>query len=215
MTDLEAAQIEACEAEPVILEAEPIDLDPAKVNRTLKALAYKQRDLDEYDAAAADERAELHARHTREASELEDRIGRDRAPLAEAVGVLTRKLELVGHARIAADPGSRTWTLPAGRIAVGGGGVEKVWQDEAAVIAWAEKNCPDALEPQPKKLNKNKLWEAVKDSAVVERHKRQAPANPDGSVVYKGKPVPGLLVREKDRTVTPDPNLDAATEVEG
>jgi hypothetical protein len=208
MTD---TALEQAQDEWVELEAEPIDLDPAKVNRTLKALAYKQRDLNEYDLAADDERRELAARHAAESAELEDRIQRDRAPLVEAVGVLTRKLELVGHARLAADPGARTWTLPAGRIAVGGGGVEKVWQDEAAVIAWAEQHCPDALEEQPKKLNKNKLWEAVKAAAVVEKHGRQAPANDNGSIVVDGKPVPGLVVREKDRTVSPVANLDAAT----
>jgi len=192
-----------------LIEAEPVDLDPDRVNRTLKALAYKQRDLDEYDTAAEGERREQAERHAAERAELEDRITRGRSPLVESVAVLERKLQMVGHARLAADPGASTWKLPAGRIEIGGGGIEKEWGDEEALREWAKEHAPEALEPQPDKLNKNKLWEALKAHAVREEHKRQAPAREDGTVVIDGEVVPGITVKAKDRTVTPAPIKDA------
>lgn len=208
MTD--AADIEPADDWSVIDAPEPLDLDPVAVNKKLRALGHCQRRLDEYDAAAAAELADIDAAHAAERTELVDQIMRVREPLAESRDHLARILELTGRARIAADPGEGTWTLPGGRLEVGGGGIAKEWGSDADLLAWAQKYCPDAVnEPKPATVDKNKVWAAVKDAAVKDDHGRQAPASDDGTVWVSGEVVP-LIVKPKERTVTPVPDLTGA-----
>lgn len=188
---------------------EPVDVDPIKVARTLRALGHRTKDLNDFDATADDQRAELAAEYDQKRAELEDNIARTRQPLVETVGHLTRRLELTGLARLAADPGAPTWTLSGGKLVVGGGGIEKEWGTDDELLAWAQKHCPDAVnEPKPATVDKTKVWAAIKDAAVKTEHGRQAPATDDGTVTIDGATVP-LIVKPKPRTVTPEPDLDA------
>lgn len=188
---------------------EPVDLDPVAVNRKLRALGHAQRRLNEYDAAAMDELDELDGEYRAKRLEMEDRLMRGRVPLAASRDHLHTLLELVGRARIEADPGESTWTLPGGRLAVAGGGIEKEWGSDDDLLAWATKHCPDAVnDPKPATVDKNKVWAAIKDAAVKEEWGRQAPATDDGTVTLKGSTVP-IRVKPKPRTVTPEPDLDA------
>jgi hypothetical protein len=207
----EAAEIEPLVDDRSMIDApEPVDLDPVAVGRMLRACAHRTRDLRDYDATADDERAEMTARHDAERRELEDRLTRNRQPLVETVGYLERRLELTGLARLAADPGAPTWTLNGGKLVVGGGGIEKEWGSEDDLREFAAVHCPEALTPQPDKVVKAAIWAFIKDDAVKTQHGRQAPATKDGTVTVDGDTVPIRIVA-KPRTITVEPDLDAAT----
>lgn len=213
---LEDAWWEDHDAWDFAAEPAPVDgADEDQINRRMLAYRHHLRRLDGYDQAAESELAAFDRLAEAKRLEIEERIARNRAPLVQPVEYLGRVLELTGLAIVAKDPKHPTIAVPAGKLVVGGGGVEWEWSDEPDVLAdqlaYVRENCPvayDVPQPEPRVL-KNKLKAAVKDLAVVMVDGRQAPAHAEGLIVDRtGCPIPGVLVKPKPRTITVEPSRE-------
>lgn len=184
--------------EPFDLNEPPAPiLDADRIDRYLAALHRAERDATEFEKVAEKRREQLEAR-----------IQRQGQPLAEKVGWLRRCLEL-SHAGLLADDPKRTrMVFPNGVLASKAGGVEWAWEDEGEALAWAMLNAPEAVvwpEPPPCRIDKPALKAAAKPKTLTKgRDGSQVPAHEDGSVVIGSEIVPGVTVKAKPRTFTPE-----------
>lgn len=197
--DPEQALVEDLAAIDFDAEPEPLT-DTYALNGRMRALARESRLLEQFDADAE-----------RFINEMHDQIARQRAPRAKRVQWLSDSLAL-SHAGIyAADDKATTVVLPAGDLSSKAGGVEWVWADDDALLLWAAKHLPDAVDqkPAPKPtVDKNAVKKALAAGALADKpHPKapQAPRREDGAVVHDGQVVPGVRVVAKPRTFEAKP----------
>lgn len=175
-------------------------LDADRIDRTFAALHRAEQAASDFQQLAERRRADLEAR-----------IARQGRPLAEKVGWLRRSLELSAAALHADDPKRTRMVFPNGTLASKAGGTEWEWTDEAAALAWARVHCHDAVvypDPPRPRVDKNILKAAAKPKTLkVGPDKSQVPAHEDGSVVIESEIVPGVTVKARPRTFTPEVSL--------
>lgn len=177
-------------------------LDADRIDRRLAAYHRAKAEAEAFEKLAEARRSDLEAR-----IELQGR------PLAEKVGWLQRSLEL-SHAGLFADDPKRTRiTFTNGVLTSKAGGVEWDYPEpgteaEDDLVAWVQTECPDAYVPPvepPARYDKNALKAAAKPKTLTKgRDGSQVPAHDDGSVVIGSEIVPGVTVKAKPRTFTPE-----------
>lgn len=176
------ALVDRIENDPESIDADAWlirDLDRA--DRTLRKLA-------RFDAEMAD----IEALYQQRLEELKLWVEGERKRDARRREFFEACLAVFHQARLAADPRAKTLRLPSGEHRSYGGQPAWTYTDEAAFVAWAEKNRPDLLRKDPKPNR-----DAVKKAFHVK----------DGQAVTdEGEVVPGLLVEDAERTFTPKPN---------
>lgn len=183
-------------------EPEPLqDLD--LIDRHGRRLARATAELADFDRIAA---AEL--------ADVVDRQDRNRRPLVEKVGWLTRSLELAHQAIIAEDPTRTRIILPNVTLASKAGSVEWVWPDPKddptgyeMLMAWLQANQP-ALIRAPKipdaEPDKNAIKAFAKPHTVTKHYGDTIPAA-EGHVLADGAEIiPGVHVVARPRTYKPE-----------
>lgn len=183
-------------------EPEPLQ-DLEQIDRHGRRLAKATAELADFDRIAAQELADIQARHDH-----------NRRPLVEKVGWLTRALQLAHQAIIAEDPTRTRITLPNVTLASKAGGVEYVWPDPAKdpagyqmLLDWLQAHHPAAIrapkipDAEPDK-NAIKAW--VKAQTVTKRYGDTVPAAEGAVVTPDGEVIPGVHVIARPRTYKPE-----------
>lgn len=201
MTDFDSWEDDA--AIDFATEPEPALQDLDQIDRHGRRLARATAELNDFDRIAAAEHADMV-----------DRQERNRRPLVEKVGWLTRTLELAHQAIIAEDPTRTRVTLPNVTLASKAGSVERVWPDpktdphgHAALIDWLIANHPEMIlpvKPEPVNPDKNAIWAWVKANTVTKVYGDTVPAAEGAVVTPDGEVIPGVHVIARPRTYKPE-----------
>mgnify|MGYP003509798851 CR=1 FL=1 len=184
-------------------EPEPALQDLDQIDRHGRRLARATAELADFDRIAAAEHADMV-----------DRQERNRRPLVEKVGWLTRTLELAHQAIIAEDPTRTRVTLPNVTLASKAGTCEWVFADPKAdpdgyrmmMDALQRMNpavirSPKIPEAEPDK-NAIKAW--VKAQTVTKVYGDTVPAAEGAVVTPDGEVIPGVHVIARPRTYKPE-----------
>ncbi len=183
-------------------EPEPLqDLD--QIDRHGRRLARATAELADFDRIAA---AEL--------AEFTDRITRNRRPLLEKVGWLTRTLELAHQAIIAEDPTRTRIILPNVTLASKAGSVEWVWPDPVSdpdgyrmLMDWLQANQPGLIRA-PKipdaEPDKNAIKAFAKPHTLTKIYGDTVPAAEGHVLADSAEIIPGVHVVARPRTYKPE-----------
>lgn len=150
-----------------------------KAMDVLRKLDAKKAEMEALYRARLDELDEFRDAHLR----------RD----ARVRSFFAARLEDFHRRRLAEDPKAVTIHLTGGTLKSNAGQPTWTYSDEAAFIAWAEREWPDLLRTDPK-VDRNAVKAAFRDSVKDGR-----------AVTGHGEMVPGLVVEPAQRTFTPAP----------